>query len=577
MRDAIRHVRQTIHNLALLARTATQHAKDDPMLLAVQTARLAPARVRHVIARVLSGGETPTLRTAMGHFIGDQPDVAREALRRSPQPRTPMGGFLAAELSAQLTLPSPVLQTHPKANARAAWNNGDIETAVRHAEAAGSAGIGYARRLRSERATMLPGFELRSRMAQLALRPEGLRAAHILTNSLPHTTSGYSLRSHAILHAQQGAGIHTLALTRIGYPVTVGKPGARLIDEVDGVRYHRILAPRLSGLPAGRLQQMVDLAIPILEEFAPTVLHTTTNYTNALVTQALARSLGVPWVYEVRGQLERTWLASRHPAQRDAAQRSERYQLLRDKETEMMIAADQVVTIGETLRDDIAERTGGQTPVTVVPNGVSDSLLDESLSPQQARARVGLSTDGFWVGSVSSLVDYEGFDLLIDAVHRLRQNGRDVRLALVGDGVSRPPLIAQAQAHGLEDYSHFPGRVPPAQTPLWHQALDIFVVPRRDLPVTRTVTPLKPIEAMAVGRPVIASAVPALTEMVSGRGVDFRVDDPGHLASAIAALMDDPEDRTKYGELGRRFARTRTWRSAGATYHAIYSMLESGK
>src|SRR5699024_7965345 len=111
-------------------------------------------------------------------------------------------------------------------------------------------------------------------------------------------------------------------------------------DEVEDITYHRLLTPRLAGLPATRLQQMVRQALPIVESFAPTVLHTTTNYTNALVTQALAAALGIPWIYEVRGQLEKTWLASRHPSVQSGAEASERYRLLREKETEMMLAAD---------------------------------------------------------------------------------------------------------------------------------------------------------------------------------------------------------------------------------------------
>lgn len=420
---------------------------------------------------------------------------------------------------------------------------------------------------------MLPGFELRAPAARRVAGGSGTRVAHILTNSVPHTTSGYALRSHAILQAQNQAGIGTLAVTRIGYPITVGKSRARAVDEVDGVTYHRVLASRLSSLPAGRLQQMVDLALPTLEPLAPTVVHTTTNYTNALVAQALARALDVPWVYEVRGQLEKTWLATRHPDLRSQARYSERYRLLRDMETEMMLAADHVVTIGQELRDDISERTGGQVPVTVIPNGVPASFLDERLAPAEARAHLGLPAEGLWVGSVSSLVDYEGFDLLIDAVQELRQDGRDVRLALVGDGVSRPSLIARALARGLDGYSQIPGKVAPHQAPVWHQALDIFVVPRRDLPVTRTVTPLKPVEAMALGRPVIASDIPALTEIIGDRGRTFRAGEPEALASAIADLMDEPSVRNHYGEVGRDFARTRTWEALGRSYRRLYEEL----
>ena len=76
---------------------------------------------------------------------------------------------------------------------------------------------------------------------------------------------------------------------------------------------------------------MVAQTLTIAEDFRPTVLHTTTNYSNALVTEAVARTLGLPWVYEVRGQLERTWLASLPVGDRAAGAASERYALLRTR------------------------------------------------------------------------------------------------------------------------------------------------------------------------------------------------------------------------------------------------------
>ena len=571
-------------NLILLARTGSHHAAEDPLLLVVQSARRLPRHLRTPVARLIALGSAghPGLRPALAQFVSDRPDDAATLLGRATPPRTAVGRRLAGELAVHLghpeSIPGGLTATPAVTQARWAWRRGDISVAIQLAGSS-TAGHRYGARLVSERAMMQPGFRLPSNEGHAGWEPArrgaGPRALHVLTNSLPHTSSGYTIRSHAVLRALLAEGIEVEAVTRIGYPVTVGRPLARAVDVVDGVRYRRVLADGAARTPVERLQQMVAQTLTIAEDFRPTVLHTTTNYSNALVTEAVARTLGLPWVYEVRGQLERTWLASLPVGDRAAGAASERYALLRAKETEMMLAADQVVTLGETLREDLVLRGVPPERVTVVPNAVDAALLDVRLDPAQARGRVNLPEEGFWVGTVSSLVDYEGLDALLDAVALLRAEGLDVRLALVGDGVSRSALETRAARLGLGQAAVLPGRVGSQETALWHRALDVFVVPRRDLEVCRVVTPLKPMEAMAAGRPVIASDLPALVEVVRrpDTGVMVPPGDVNALAAAIRSLASDALARARYGERGRAFAATRTWAAHGQRYREVYESL----
>jgi len=577
-----------VRNLVVLARTAARQVGDDPALLAVQTLRRLPKALRARLAGALigMGGSTPTVTRAFGHYLADRPNEARQALLTA-NPRSSAARHTATELHVALG-GRPPDEAPATSRARAAWNEGRLTDATSIAGSSTRRGAQrYAAVLASEATLLTPGFRLepphaashprrRASGGGQGSKPSGIRPLHLLTNSLPWTQSGYSLRSHSILRAQAAAGFAVEAVTRAGYPVIVGLPHARDVDVIDGITYRRIVPLRLAATPSGRLDQTAAGVVDLARAHGATVLHTTTHYPNALVTEAASRVLDVPWVYEVRGQLEKTWVASRPAAQQEQAARSERYLLARAKEAELAGLADHVVTLSRTLRDDLIARGVAPEKISLVPNAVDQTLVtlcdNHPLSPAAARAELGLPTDGFWVGSVSSIVDYEGLEVLIRAVAQLREGGLDARCAIVGYGVSRPELISLASSLGIAHAVVLPGRVPPSEAVRWHRALDVFAVPRRDTEVTRTVTPLKPIEAMALGRPVVASDLPALAEVVEepSAGLLAAPGDPASFAEAVARLAADPDLMSRLGANGRAFARTRTWGALAETYRTIY-------
>ncbi|WP_159625900.1 glycosyltransferase [Actinomyces sp. zg296] len=586
--------------VSLLADTAARHMAEDPLLLALQSARRLPHGARAALSGAVGAGAADdSPRAALAALLADRPALAARALAQA-RPSSALGQRLAAEiaLAVGLTdlLPDGAGAAPARIQARDLWSRGHLDEAIGALDAVlarspSSRGrlpgrshhsIRAARaRLSAELATMSPGFALPAAPSpgwQGPLRSAAPRVLHLLTNSVPHTQSGYALRSHHLLLAQRRAGEEPRAVTRIGYPVTVGRAGAGSRDVVDGVEYLRLLPSRLAPTPATRLAQTARLLAQQVAAFRPEVLHTTTNYANALVVSAVARGHDLPWVYEMRGMLEYTWVASRPPEQQAEALASQRFALLRAKEAEMARQADAIIVLSALQRDDLVARGVPAERITVVPNAVEGEVLAaEPLSPAQARARLGLPTGGFWVGSVSSLVDYEGFDVLLRAVALARAQGVDARCAIVGDGVSRPGLLALAQDLGLlgpgSGICVLPGRVPAGQALGWYQALDAFCAPRRDTPVCRMVTPLKPLTAQALGRPVIASDLPALVEVTRGGGLLFPAGDAGALAARIRLLAQAGAD----GAAARAAHITPsagsglpTWEENGMTVRAIH-------
>ncbi|VTR77846.1 glycosyltransferase family 4 protein [Cellulomonas hominis] len=568
-------VRALLRNLPLAGSAARGMLRQDPLLLVVQVSRRLPRGLSAAAARTVLAGRASGTRAVVGHWLAGRREQAA-ALLPQARPRRAAGRRLLAELAVELDRPDLVPDLPGATAARAAWRAGDLSGAVRLAAASGDHVL--VRRYASDSATLRPGFAVPAGPPPRRAAPArgGPVALHLLTSSLPHTASGYALRSHAVLRAQSAAGIRVEAATRLGYPVSVGRLTARRTDVVDGVTYRRLLPSRQPATAVQRSVHTVELLRPVARALRPTVLHTTTPYGNGQVAAALASELGVPWVYEVRGLLEQTWVAGRPgTAQQAAAGASERFTLLRAQEAAVAASADHVVTLSETLRADLVLRGVAASRIAVVPNGVDGRLLtlpDEG--PAATRRRLGLPGEGFWVGTVSSLVGYEGLDTLIDAVALLRRRGVDVRACVVGDGVARPELERHAHDAGVGGTVLFPGRVPSGEAPRWHQALDVFVVPRRDVEVCRRVTPLKPVEAMALGRPVVASDLPALAEVLAGgAGRLVPADEAVALADAIAALRGDEAVRTGLVRAGREVAAGRTWARSGRLYRDLYGRI----
>ncbi|MHA7293575.1 glycosyltransferase family 4 protein [Arthrobacter sp. HLT1-21] len=524
--------------------TAFRHLGDDPFLLLLQVSRRLSVGLVYRLAGVaarLNGG--PVVQSVAAYLRGDQSrtqavlkaalDSGASASRAALLADIALaaGYPLRADeflLQSQLTGAADVSRTV----ARRRWFDGDMCGAVAALESGGHRGA--AERLDSERRVFAGWTPTLSEVTGYV--PRDRTVLHVLTNSLPHTGSGYAQRSHSILKAQHDAGWHVHAATRVGYPVQVGKLFAADIDHIDGVSYHRLLPAKLAKGFDARLQQQAEELLGLALRIRPTVLHTTTHFVNGVVVREVARVLGIPWVYEVRGQLADTWASSRA----DAAKQSERYKLFTESEAQVMQSASLVVTLGEAMKQDIVTKGVDPRRILLCPNAVGDEYLTEPMDSRSARELLGLPTDGVYVGTVSSIVDYEGLDDLLRALALLTPERAGLRCLIVGDGAALPSLKALALELGVSGLVTFTGRVPREKARLHHQAIDIFVVPRKDLAVTRAVTPLKPVEAMACARPVVASDLPALREIVStGTGVLVPPEDVAFLAAGIGSLIDD--------------------------------------
>lgn len=570
-------------NLALTLQTVREHVVDDPVLLALQVSRRVPRAVAGRLASglVAAGRLGVPVIQAIGEEMRGDRDAAWTALERQssrePTWTVPLRADTALGLGDDARA-EELLTSVPASQRGAAWQAAASRVASHRGDLAAAVELAHghrrnrslAQRARGE----LEGF--RGHRPQGSARgpitPVPGRILHALTNSLPHTASGYAHRSHSILCSLQDAGFEVSAVTRPGYPVQVGVPWAAHVDTVDSVDYLRLLPRRMAQGMRARLDQHVVFLEEEVRRLRPALIHTTTHFTNAAVVRAVAEATGIPWVYEVRGQLADTWASTRG----EAARASERYREFVAREAEAARSADGVVTLGEGMRSSLLDLGVDPGHLIVCPNAVGAEFIVEPPSREQARVDLGLDPALTYIGTVSSIVDYEGLDLLVRAMAHLAPQHPRLRLRIAGDGVALPGLKVLARQLGVDHLCDFAGRIPRSEALVHHAALDVFVVPRRDLPVTRSVTPMKSIEASAVGRPVVASDLPALAELVEDgvTGALFAPEDLSSLVSMLEPLITDPGRARRLGEAGREWAlSTRTWQGNAARYAELYRSL----
>ena len=389
-----------------------------------------------------------------------------------------------------------------------------------------------------------------------------LRILHVLDHSIP-LHSGYTFRTAAILREQRKLGWETFHLTS---PKHTAPSAAE--ETVDGLSFFRTPAPtgpRLPGLAEVALMKATQTRLlDVVQRVRPHLLHAHSPVLNAIPALRVGRQLGIPVVYEVRAFWEDA--AVDHGTTHEG---SMRYRLTRRLETHALRQAQHVFTICEGLRADIVGRGIAANKVTVIPNAVDINSFTPGGQPDAAlKAQLGL--DGATVvGYIGSFYAYEGLDLLLSALPLLLQQHADVRLLLVGGGPQDETLKRQAAALGITSKVVFTGRVPHADVQRYYDLVDVLAYPRHSMRLTELVTPLKPLEAMAQGRVLVASDVGGHRELIrhGETGMLFKAGSAEALAAALKGLLSQRHTWPALRQAGRRFVEAeRHWQGSVARY-----------
>ena len=392
---------------------------------------------------------------------------------------------------------------------------------------------------------------------------------HVVQFALPEISSGYTIRTAAILRQQRSQGLDPVVVTSPRHPTSPersleGIPHYRSGPEVnagnvwlrDWLRV-RSLARRIEQVAAER----GDLRL----------LHAHSPVLCGMAALRAGRRLGLPVVYEVRGLWEEAMVQ-----QSRRSRWSPRYLLAQRMETQVCNRADAVVTISLGLQKELIARGVPERKTHVVPNGVDLTQFSPGHAPPSWRSDHGLS-DGPLILYLGAIRGYEGVDLLLKAFCLVREGDPHAQLLIVGQGEDRDRIAAETSRLGRGVTTLPP--VPHSEVAGFYAAADVVVYPRLSTRATELVTPLKPLEAMAMAKAIVASDVGGLRELFSDGDAArlFPAGSAAALGEAIGALITNEPLRRQLGEAARQTARERfDWRMISERYLEVYRAIGVG-
>jgi sugar transferase (PEP-CTERM/EpsH1 system associated) len=213
---------------------------------------------------------------------------------------------------------------------------------------------------------------------------------------------------------------------------------------------------------------------------------------------------------------------------------------------------DRIIAVSESIREDIIKFDNlDPSKIMVFRNGVNlERFCDKGRSKTILR-ELSLPDDAMILGFIGRLVINKGVGYLLDAFHKVKQKNKNIKLLLVGDGVLMDELKAKAQRSGLSEDVIFTGSRRDIVDIL--STIDVFVMPS-----IAEGLPNALLEAMAVGKPIVASAVGGIPEVIKDEvtGMLVRPGDAEALAEALNKAIDDREIAEKMGLEARKLVQS---------------------
>lgn len=257
----------------------------------------------------------------------------------------------------------------------------------------------------------------------------------------------------------------------------------------------------------------------VVQEFRPDVLLGCWAHPDGWAAVQLGRAAGLPVVIKVAGS--DVLVTTRKPRRRERV-------------AEALRAADGVIAVSHDLAQHVIGLGAAEAKVAVIPEGIDQELFCPA-DQKTARQRLGLPADGHMILFVGNLLLSKGAGVLLEACAQLRDRGRVVRCHLVGQGKNQPRLLRLMERWRLHDCVRLEGARPQTELPDWYRAADVVTLPSYSEGVPNALR-----EALACGRPFVATAVGGVPELAGAHSRLVPPGDASALADALAAVLEHP-------------------------------------
>ncbi|MBL6873963.1 MAG: glycosyltransferase [Flavobacteriales bacterium] len=390
-----------------------------------------------------------------------------------------------------------------------------------------------------------------------------MKVLHVLYQSLPNS-AGSSIRSRDLVNNQLKMGLKPVIITS---PFQQSFEKGKLKETNSGITYYRTFSNEnevVSEKKTGFLTQIRKLfriinfslqVYKVVKKENIDVIHAHAMFFCAFSAQFAGFLSNKPIVYEIRSLWEERY-------KKNSFINYMIFSFVTVLETFSMLFANHIVVINDNLKSQLQKRLFlMRKKMTVVENAID---LD--------RVKISkLNKNNFVFGYIGTLSPVEGLDLLIKAFNDLKIKNK---LLIFGDGIELEKLKKLANGNNNIE---FKGKVSSDEISKAYDQVNVIINPRKKSYLTDTVTPLKPLEAMAYRKLVLVSDVGGMKELVKNEfnGIVFNSDSYKEIKNVIIDVINR-NDLDKIIENGFMYIKEeRSWEINAKKYYSIYENLKN--
>lgn len=365
--------------------------------------------------------------------------------------------------------------------------------------------------------------------------PKKNKILYLIDSSIVNNTSGYTIKSHHSISLIEKAGYEVLPVSRENF-----HNNSNIEQDYNETKYYQLNIPENNlGINNDYLQAYFEKLLAFCEKTKPAIIHANSNYLNGIIGANVAKVLGIPSIYEVRG----LWELSAE-ANDPTYQNTYFYKLSYLKEIQACKMVTKVFVINPGIKKELVNRKVPKEKINVIPPFVLDkNAIIFNDSSKEDLIDSG-NTDLLRIGYFGDLSSYEGIQDLIEVADLLVKTGiTNFNFQIIGSGRLYTFLKNKIHQKQLDNYVSISGAVNYENITGYYNQIDLLCIPRLNYKVCNTVLPIKLIEALSKSKCVLVSDLEPLTDIVKDgiNGFIYRRGDMTELYNKLKVLIKNPD------------------------------------